>query len=170
MPLFRDGSFVEDGWTLLGADETAAAGACVIVPFERWKAERNSWTGRSAPTGVLVPPGLKIDDVASDLIALPLIALEFPKYTDGRAYSTAQRLRGRLGFTGELRAVGDVLLDQLQLMRRCGFDAFEITHEQTIAALKRGHVAGVSHFYQPGLAPGEAPAGTRPWLRTGKRT
>lgn len=116
-----------------------------------------------------IAPGLKIDDVIDELLALPLIALEFPKYTDGRAYSTAHRLRGQLGYTGQLRAVGDVLLDQLQLMRRCGFDAFEITSEPTIAALKRGHVAGVSHFYQPGLDLSEAPAGTRPWLRTGSR-
>jgi uncharacterized protein (DUF934 family) len=74
-------------------------------------------------------------------------------------------LRERFGFAGELRAAGDVLLDEIPLMLRCGFDSFEVVNEPTLRALKRGHLPGVSLFYQPSVAPHEAPAGTRPWLR-----
>ena len=169
MALFKDGGFVDDPWRRLDAGEPAPGDGRIIVPLDRWTSE-TVWRGRNAPTGVRIVPGVKLDEVEHELARLPLIALEFLKYTDGRAYSLAQRLRGRLGFAGELRAVGDVLLDQLQLMRRCGFDAFEITHEATIAALRRGHLAGITRFYQPGLSSDEVPTGTRPWLRTGVRT
>ena len=65
---------------------------------------------------------ISIEDIGPDLQHLALIAISFPKFTDGRAYSQARLIRGRLGFTGQLRATGDVLFDQLQLMTRCGFD------------------------------------------------
>ena len=170
MALFKDGAFIEDAWRMLGAEEPLPADGAVVVPLARWRAERGALAGRGAPTGVLVLPGEAVEDIAPELSGLALIALAFPKYTDGRAYSTAHRLRTRCSYRGELRAVGDVLLDQLQLMRRCGFDSFEISNPATIAALRRGHVAGVSRFYQPSLDRNEIPAGTRPWLRTGSRT
>lgn len=167
--LFKNGSFVDNEWRTVAADEPLPADRPVILPLARWRAERAALAGRNTAVGVSISPGEAIDDVAQELAQLPLIALVFPKYTDGRAYSTANLLRTRHGFTGELRAVGDVLLDQIQLMRRCGFDSFEISHAPTIAALRAGHVAGVSHFYQPSLRNDEAPVGTRPWLRSGAR-
>jgi uncharacterized protein (DUF934 family) len=91
--------------------------------------------------------------------------LSFAKFSDGRAFSYAEMLRERFGFKGELRAGGDVLLDEIPLMLRCGFDSFEVVNEPTLRALKRGHLPGVSLFYQPSVAPHEVPAGTRPWLR-----
>ena len=92
------------------------------------------------------------------------IALTIPKFQDGRAYSMARLLRERHGFKGELRAIGEVLIDQIQPLLRCGFDAFDVTDPVTRAALEAGRVPGVTHFYQPGFK--EAPkAGARPWLR-----
>ena len=89
-----------------------------------------------------------------------------PKFSDGRSYSTARLLRERLGFKGELRAVGDVLADQIPLMRRCGIESFEVKHAPTRAALFAGKLAEMHHFYQPiATAPREVPAGTRPWLQ-----
>ena len=76
----------------------------------------------------------------------------------------AQLLRERYGFKGELRAVGDILLDQLQMLARCGFDTFEIKDGPTLQALQEGRAKSFTRFYQPSLLP-EAPAGTRPWLR-----
>ena len=97
---------------------------------------------------------------------LSLIALAFPKFHDGRSYSAARLLRERYHFRGELRAVGDVLQDQIPLMRRCGIDSFEVKHEPTRAALTEGRLPEMHRFYQPiPTAPHEAPAGTRPWLR-----
>jgi len=170
MPLlYKNGAFVEGDWLTVAADAALPADRKAIIPLTRWRAERAGLAGRNEALGVSIPPGSAIDDLLEELAPISLIALVFPKYTDGRAYSTAHQLRTRHGFVGELRAVGDVLLDQLQLMRRCGFDSFEISHEPTIAALRKGHLAGVSHFYQPGLDTNEAPAGTRPWLRSGTR-
>jgi len=74
-------------------------------------------------------------------------------------------LRERHGFKGELRATGDVLLDEIALMRRCGFTAFEVTDANTLRALKEGRLPKSALFYQPALGPREAPVGTRPWLR-----
>ncbi len=100
--------------------------------------------------------------------AFALIALNFPKYSDGRAFSTARLLREKHGFAGELRAVGNVLNDQIPFMRRCGFDTLEVTHAPTRRALIEGRIAEVSLYYQPTGIP-EAPAGTRPWLRRPRR-
>ena len=95
----------------------------------------------------------------------PLVALNFAKFADGRAFSYGELLRERFGFAGELRATGDVLLDEIPLMRRCGFTPFEVTDEPTLRALREGRARTDSLHYQPSVGPREAPAGTRPWLR-----
>ena len=108
--------------------------------------------------------GASIDDIASDIMRFSVIALVFPKFGDGRAFSTARLLRERYNYSGELRAVGEVLTDQIQLMQRCGFDAFEISDPRTEKAIREGRTDTMRHFYQPGLASEVRPAG-RPWLR-----
>ena len=106
-----------------------------------------------------------MDDIAGDLSRFAIIALDFPKFSDGRAFSTARLLREEHGYAGELRAVGNVLADQIPLMRRVGFDAFEVTNVPTRRALTEGRIAEVTlHHYQP-AGTVEPPAGTRPWLR-----
>ena len=108
------------------------------------------------------------DDVlqlGARLHGVKLIVLNFPKFTDGRAYSQARLLRERLGYGGGLRATGAVFLDQLPFLLRCGFDSFEVSNEPTLRALKRGSLPEASLYYQPSLAPHEVPVGTRPWLR-----
>ena len=114
--------------------------------------------------GLHLDAGERIDDIAADLARFSLIALAFPKFSDGRAFSTARLLREKHGYSGELRAVGNVLSDQIPFMRRVGFDAFEVTHAPTRRALSQGRIAEVTLHYQPADAP-EPPAGTRPWLR-----
>jgi phosphoadenosine phosphosulfate reductase len=162
--LFRNGEFIDDAWRLVSDGEDVPPSGHVIVPLDWWLAQRGAFEGSRVPMGVLVEPGVKVETYADDIPRFTLIALSFPKFQDGRNFSTAQILRGRYGFAGELRAVGDVLLDQLQLMQRCGFDSFEISDAATIAALREGRGPRLSRFYQPSLAR-EAPAGTRPWLR-----
>ena len=111
----------------------------------------------------------KFDDIAADLPRFALIALSFPKFRDGRAFSTARLLREKHGFTGELRAVGNVLSDQIPYMRRVGFDTLEVTHEPTRRALIEDRIAEVTLYYQPAGA-AEPPAGTRPWHRRNRRS
>ena len=124
-------------------------------------------SGSNTPLGLKIEPGVEIAEFAAELLRFSLIALVFPKYTDGRPFSTAQLLRTRYGFTGEIRAMGEVLIDQMQMMERCGFDTFEITNAATEKALREGAFTRYTHFYQPGVTK-EAPAGTRPWLRKAK--
>jgi uncharacterized protein (DUF934 family) len=162
-PIWRGAAFHTDGWTK-PADGDPLPDTPVVLSKQRWLAERDRLAGRNAPLGLRIEPGEGIDDIAADIGRFALIALSFPKFADGRAFSTATLLRGKHGFTGELRAVGAVLSDQIPYMRRVGFDTFEVTHTPTRRALAEGRIAEVTLYYQPAVAP-EAPAGTRPWLR-----
>ena len=126
MGLIRDGRLVPDPFTDASGLGDVPAGVPVIVSLEQWRKHRATLLAAGQPLGLRLrsdqPPKL----VAADLRHLRVIALEFPKYRDGRAYTHARMLRERLGFQGEVRAVGDVLQEQLHFMQRCGFDAFEV--------------------------------------------
>ena len=149
MPLYKNGVFVEDRWRALPDGEAAPASGNVVFPFDWWREERKAFDGSNVPLGLRIEPGAKLEEIADDIHRFAMIELEFPKFGDGRAFSLARLLRQRHGFKGELRAVGEVLADQIQLMLRCGFDAFEIADAKTETALREGRVPGVSHFYQP---------------------
>ena len=167
MRLYKNGAFVEDSWRAV-ADEGPIDGPS-ILSLKRWTELRDTGDGSNAPIGVKLEAGEPVDAILPDLDRLSLVALAFPKWADGRSFSKASMLRGQYGFKGEIRAVGDVLWDQLQLMRRCGFDAFEIDNEPTIRALESGKKPFMDEFYQPGLE-AEAPADPRrPWLRRAAR-
>ncbi len=164
MRLYKDGAFVEDTWRAL-SDDDAPGEVPSILSLSRWKGLGESRGGTNASLGVRLEAGEPVEAILPDLHRLSLVALVFPKFNDGRSFSKASMLRGQLDFAGEIRAVGEVLWDQLQLMRRCGFDAFEIDNEPTLRALESGKRPFMTDFYQPGLGP-ETPADTRrPWLR-----
>jgi uncharacterized protein (DUF934 family) len=161
--IWRGAAFYTDAWAR-PADDEPLANAPLILSKMRWLAERDRLAGRNAPLGLQIEPGEAIDDLVADLGRFALIALNFPKFADGRAFSTARLLRDKHGFTGELRAVGNVLSDQIPYMRRVGFDTFAVTHAPTRRALAEGRIPEVRLHYQPSTAE-EAPIGTRPWLR-----
>lgn len=168
MPLYKNGSFIPDTWVTISEGEEISPAGHVIAPLVWWQAERQAFAQSHVPLGVRIEPGTAIEEFLDDLSRFALIALVIPKFQDGRPYSMARLLRERHGFKGELRAVGEVLIDQIQPLLRCGFDAFEITDPVTQAALEAGRIPGVTHFYQPGV--NEAPqAGARPWLRQAGR-
>ncbi|MBW2273492.1 MAG: DUF934 domain-containing protein [Deltaproteobacteria bacterium] len=126
MALIKHAEIAQDPWTdASGLDAIPATGP-VIVSLEQWEAQRETLVGRADPVGVRLRSDEPPARIADDLDRLALVALEFPAFKDGRAYSYARLLRERHGFRGELRAVGDVLCEQLHYMERCGFDAFEI--------------------------------------------
>ena len=162
-PIWHGGAFHRDTW--VKADTTSAlAESAVLLPKKRWLAEREQLLGRNAPLGLIIAAGEGVDDIAADLSRFALIALDFPKFSDGRAFSTARLMREKHGYTGELRAIGNVLSDQIPFMRRVGFDSFEVTHGPTRSALAEGRIAEVTLHYQPAVTP-EPATGTRPWLR-----
>lgn len=133
MPLIiKNRSVIEDTWTLLGADaslEEALQNEKAIVPFSLWQAERETLL-KKMHRAVWLESNEIIEDLADDLDQLELVALNFPAFTDGRHFSSARLLRERYKFAGEVRAIGDVLRDQLFYMQRCGFDAYAIRSDK----------------------------------------
>lgn len=125
MTILRDGQLVEDNWTLIedGSSEVRSAERNVIVTLARWGMEREALLSSHRAVGVLVPNTADIEAAYPEVQDRPLIALQFPTFTDGRALSQAVVLRKRLGFRGELRAVGDVIRDLVFWLGRCGFDS-----------------------------------------------
>lgn len=164
--IWRDGRFQADEWALAGAEDAVGEGPAVL-PLARFLAEKDALLARNAPLGVLVEPGEAIEELAPHLDRVSLVVLSFPKFADGRSMSKARLLRERYGFSGEVRASGDVLIDQMPLMRRCGFDSFEVANAITRKQLGAGKWPDVPLYMQPmgGSAQPEVPAGTRPWAR-----
>ena len=130
------GRIVDDTWTSIDALEAlrdVPADTAVLVPLALCKTARETLLERTGPIGVRLEPSDEPAELAADLARLALIAIHFPKFTDGRGYSIARALRERYGYRGSLRAVGDVLHDQLFYMLRCGFDSFAMKHQESIA-------------------------------------
>jgi uncharacterized protein (DUF934 family) len=126
-----------DGWQVFEGNAGALApGADVLIPLDEWRERAAVWKARSGRLGLLLSPPDDVLSLAQDLDQFDLIAVNFPRFSDGRGYSTARLVRDRLGWEGELRAVGDVLRDQLFLLARCGFDSFALREDQdALAAL-----------------------------------
>ena len=165
MALWRRDGFAENAWTFLADDVAAPTDGPVVVSLKRWLAERDDLQARAGPVGVALEAGADAQAHLAELADRPLVALAFAKFADGRAFSYARLLRDRHRFGGEMRAVGDVLIDEIPLMLRCGFDSFEVTDAPTLRALEAGRLPGPSIHYQPSSAKDEAAEGTRPWRR-----
>ncbi len=148
MTLLRRGEVIEDRFVSAVGEASLPESGPVLVDLEQWKAHRQSLLERGDALGVLLRPDDDPSDLAADLEHLALVALEFPAFTDGRAYSNARILRERYGFEGELRAVGDVLLEQLHFMDRVGFDVFELRSDDAVAAWKTAS-EDIDVWYQP---------------------
>ena len=148
MPLVRTGRIVADRYQRVLDDAPVPDDVPVIVPAARFIADVAEFAYRTVPTGVIWPNNRKISELAPHLDRLALVALVFPNFKDGRAYSQARVLRERYGFRGELRAVGNVLRDQFLFLVRAGFDSFEVTKESDARAFAEA-VARYSVFYQP---------------------
>ena len=158
--LIKDRTVVDDPWTLLRDASSLGDvpdGVAVIVPLALWRAERAALLARG-DAGVCLAPSDDPAAIADDVGALPLIAVDFPKFTDGRGYSTARMLRDRYGFSGELRAIGDVLRDQLFALSECGFDAFAIRADRDATEA----LAGLDDFAGIYATTSRTP---QPWFR-----
>jgi uncharacterized protein (DUF934 family) len=148
--ILRRREIVADDWCHSG--ETAAPDAALIVPLSELRAAAGRPEQRPRRLGVTIAPEDRVEDLAADLARLGLIAVQFPTVGDGRGYSQGRLLRDRLGFAGELRAVGaGVRQDQIYLLVRCGFDSMELAAGQDLdAALRAWSRYDVA--YQPGDA------------------
>lgn len=140
--IIRDGMIVEDQWVAFGGDiaapiPNANEAPHLIVPPKIWQSRRDELLARGGSLGLLLQTNDEPAPFGSDASIFAMIAIQFDKFTDGRGYSLGRLLRERYGYRGELRAVGDVLQDQLFYLKRSGFNAFAIRADKSIeAALK----------------------------------
>jgi uncharacterized protein (DUF934 family) len=150
--IIKNRAVVADDWSVLRLNEgeTAESAAIpagkVIVPLKVWQAQRDKLQGR-ADLGVWLASDERPEALHGELQNFKVVAVDFPKFTDGRGYSIAYNLRARHGYTGELRAIGDVLRDQLFYMQRVGFDAFAVREDKNIHDALKG-LTDFSETYQ----------------------
>ena len=145
--LWTESGFIDDEWRHTD-DASDGAGGRLILPLAAWL-ELDDATRAAATHGVLLAPGEALEPILPHLAVLPLVALAFPAYNDGRSYSKAELLRRRHGYRGIIRAVGDVLIDQIPLMMRTGFSQFEVANPTALKRLAEGRIGGLPIHYQP---------------------
>ena len=146
--IWKTTGFTADVFVAVDDASALPTGQAVLVSLKRWRTARAELLALEVPVGVVLEPTTDFDPVADALKKLDAIVIPFAKFTDGRGYSLARRLRDEFHFNGEVRASGDVLSDQIPLMLRCGFDAFAITHAPTVHALQLGRLPSVPAVYQ----------------------
>src|SRR5262245_43045421 len=156
MPLVENGQIVQDRYHYVGDEEPIPERIPVIVLAQRFLANTDALIGRDGSLGVLWPNDRRIAELAPWLGHLALVALQFPKFRDCRAYSQARLLRETYGFRGTLRATGDVLRDQFHFLLRAGFDSFEVKKPADANAFVQA-ASRYSVVYQP-TADGRVPA------------
>jgi uncharacterized protein (DUF934 family) len=151
--IIKGRAIVADTWGVLRLDEGDAADTVavpdgkVIVPLAVWQAQRALLEPRLPQIGVWLAADERPEVLLEDIAKLDVIGVDFPKFTDGRGFSIAYNLRARLGYQGELRAIGDVLRDQLFSMSRVGFDAFATRPDRSMSDALKG-LSDFSETYQ----------------------
>jgi uncharacterized protein (DUF934 family) len=148
MPLVKDGKISGDAFVNVTDDAAIPHDDAILISAARLLEDPEVLSRRAGKTGVIWPNNRDVDDLVPHLDRLAVIALVFPSFRDGRAYSQARLLKERYGYRGELRATGQVLRDQFLFMLRAGFDAFEVK-KQSDAEAFANTVKRYSVFYQP---------------------
>ncbi len=163
--LFVNGVETEDTWVTIDGEAPVPEGVNVIVSKQFFDENKRALlTRNSGRLGVHLEPLDRLEEVADYLDSLTLVSLDFPSFADGTSFSKARLLRDRYEFGGEVRAVGDVRIDQVAFLKRCGVDAMVITHAPTLDALKRGDDPSISLYYQPALGDAASLQG-KSWAR-----
>lgn len=164
--IWRETGFIENDPWVIETDEVKATGdqkPLLTLDELVAKADESNDVG----LGVVIRPADDVSKLKPYLYRLEIVAVAFPAFNDGRAFSHASLLRQRLGYTNELRAVGDVLIDQVPLMLRVGIDSFAVTNETAIRRLSEKRLPSIPHHYQPAVRDAEAGKGYS-WRRQAK--
>jgi uncharacterized protein (DUF934 family) len=148
MPLVKNGRITTDLFVQIADGAELPGDGAILVPAARFLEDPEALLRRAGKLGVIWPNNRNLDDLVPYLDRLAAVALVFPSFRDGRAYSQARQLRERYGFRGELRATGEVLRDQFLFLARAGFDAFEVKKDSDAEAFANT-VKRYSVFYQP---------------------
>lgn len=148
MPLVKQGRILTDSFVHVPDGAELPGDGAVLISAARFLEDPEALSKRTGKLGVIWPNNRNLDDLVPYLDRIAVVALVFPSFRDGRAYSQARLLRERHGYDGELRAIGQVLRDQFVFMLRAGFDAFEVK-KQSDAEAFAATVKRYSVFYQP---------------------
>lgn len=151
--IIKNGEVIDERWHLLPVDASLdgiSNSDDLIVPLGLWLESSHALKVRDGGLGVWLQSHEQIEDIVDDLKHFQVIALDFPAFTDGRHFSSARLLRERYGYQGEIRAIGDVLRDQLFFMQRCGFDAFAVRPDRDPYDALKG-LSDFSVTYQTGV-------------------
>jgi uncharacterized protein (DUF934 family) len=155
--LIKDHAIVDDSYSYIAPAEDATLtlpATPVLVKLSTWQQHRDALLAHPHAKGVQLAPDEFAEAIAADLDKLDLVAIEFPAFADGRGYSTAYTLRNRLGFKGELRAVGDVFKDTLFYQQRSGFNAFAVRADKNL----EDALLGLKTFSEPYQGSADNPA------------
>lgn len=152
MPIVKHDCVIEDVWRPLNGRDLTEIGTneSVLLSLEEWREIGRAAAARFERVGIALAPSEAVEEIAEALPDLDLVALTFPKFNDGRAFSQARLLRERLGFIGEIRATGHIVRDLFLFMQRSGFDAVAVEDSRALtpwlAARRR-----FTGYYQPAL-------------------
>ena len=122
--MLSHGAVTEDNWTVLQMPVETIPQGNILVPLKYWLEQSAELDGQAGLVGVWLDSDEEVEALADDLAQLPVVALNFPKFVDGRGFSSARLLRDRYDYKGEIRAIGNVIQDQLFMLQRCGFSQF----------------------------------------------
>ena len=147
MPLIKDGAFANDTFVTV-ADDAALPDGAVIVSLARFGKERDALLARNTPLGAVLKSAESPEALGEDVARFSVIVLEFPTFRDGRAFSWARMLRERFHYQGEIRGRGPFLYDQIALMKRTGFDAWEVADNFPLEQFRRA-LGEMTVVYQP---------------------
>jgi uncharacterized protein (DUF934 family) len=131
--ILKDTQVVSDNWMLLDENADNIPNGDILLSFEQWQNFAEQLSNHSGSIGVWLEGHAEIEQIIEPLLNLPLIAINFPKFADGRGFSAARLIRERYNYSGELRAIGGFIRDQLYLLKRCGFNAFQFSDENELS-------------------------------------
>lgn len=166
--IWKETGFVDnDPWVIETEEVKAGEGQSPILELDAFLARAEE--SNEGNLAVLIKPADDVAKLKPYIDRLALVAVLLPAFGDGRAFSHASLLRSRLEYTGDLRAVGDVLIDQIPHMLRCGIVSFSVTNETALKRLAEGRLPGIAHHYQPTARPSQD-AGSYSWRSISKGT
>jgi uncharacterized protein (DUF934 family) len=148
MPLITGDAFADDPFTTVADDAPLPESGGAIVSLTRFRRDRETLLARNTPIGVHLKSDESPEQIGDDVHRLSVVAIEFPKFRDGRGFSWARLLRTRMGFKGQVRATGDFLFDQLSYQHRVGFDAWEVQDGFRLEDFRRA-LTEMTNVYQP---------------------
>ena len=131
--ILKDTQVVSDNWMLVDENAESLPTGDLLLSFEQWQNFADQLSNHSGSIGIWLEGHAEIEQTIEPLLDLPLIAINFPKFADGRGFSAARLIRERYNYSGELRAIGGFIRDQLYLLKRCGFNAFQFTDENELS-------------------------------------